>query len=128
MAGNPASVRRYAMYLILLLYPVFQGSRQALHIQMRFRCNPPECLACPLNQLSALFTLCRQRKGNFSTKPLPQPKQLMTSEQSGKVGRKIQRKVQKREESVYKRLQNYPREKADRQTKQASKSRDRGAG
>ncbi len=36
-------------------------------------------------------------------------------------------KVQRREESISKRLQNYQRENADRQTKQASKSRDKGA-
>ena len=36
----PVSGRRYSMYL------AFQGSRQVLNIQMRFRCNPPECPAC----------------------------------------------------------------------------------
>ena len=36
-------------------------------------------------------------------------------------------KVQKKEESISKRLRNYQRENADRQTKQISKSRNRGA-
>lgn len=34
------SGRRYSMYL------AFQGNRLVLNIQMRFRCNPPECPAC----------------------------------------------------------------------------------
>ena len=36
-------------------------------------------------------------------------------------------KLQKQEESIYRRLQNYQRENTDRQTKQTSKSKDRGA-
>lgn len=36
-------------------------------------------------------------------------------------------KVQNKEESISKRLRNYQRENADRQTKQISKSRNRGA-
>ena len=36
-------------------------------------------------------------------------------------------KSQKQEESVYRRLRNYQRENTDRQTKQTSKSKDRGA-
>ena len=43
------------------------------------------------------------------------------------MGRKIQRKAQKREESVYKRLQNYQRENTDKQMKQVSKNKDEGA-
>ena len=36
-------------------------------------------------------------------------------------------KAQRREESIYKRLQNYQRENANRQMKQASKNKDKGA-
>lgn len=36
-------------------------------------------------------------------------------------------KAQRREESIYKRLQNYQRENANRQTKQTSKSKGKGA-